>query len=384
MTQKKIQDQDRHPATPSAFARAGLLAYSLLIVYASWFPFSGWRDIGISPMAYLWAPLPRYWTVFDLATNVVGYIPFGMLLVCSLYPRVRGGAAVLLTILCGVLVSGSMEAVQTFLPSRVASNLDLLTNSAGVCIGALAGALLTPVLLQDSPLLLVRRRWFSPEASRGLIVLALWPLAQIYPQEYLFGQGRMTPILSNWISQWLASTIDIGDMLRFGRQLGIEQYWLAEAFITACSLVGAASTLLGLMREYAPKAPAALLLTGAALAVKSLANALFFGPENAFAWLTPGAETGLMVGMLLLTGMLLATPKVQHRVAMAMLLLSLVAANLAPANPYFIATLQTWVQGQFLNFNGAAQFLSLWWPIFALWFLLHLPMHAEPAGLKTD
>lgn len=381
-----LQESHRHQdrAAPSAFARAGLLAYCLLIVYASWFPFTGWRDIGISPFAYLWAPLPRYWTVFDLATNVIGYIPFGAFMVCSLYPRVRGSAAVLLTIACGILVSGTMEAVQTLLPSRVASNLDLMTNSLGACIGAVAGALLTPILLQDSPILLLRRRWFSPEASRGLIVLALWPLAQIYPHEYLFGHGQMLPVLSDWLSQWLASAIDIGDMLRFGHLLSVEQYWLAETFITACGLIGAVLMLLGLMREDAPKAPVALLLTGAAIAVKSLASALFFGPDNAFAWFTPGAKTGLMVGLLLLAGMVLASPTMQRRIAILMLLLSMIAVNVAPANPYFIATLQTWVQGQFLNFNGAAQFLSLWWPIFALWFLLHLPKHVETASLKAN
>jgi VanZ family protein len=361
----------REPAGASAFARAGLLAYGLLIVYASWFPFTGWRDIGVPALAYLRAPLPHYWTAFDVATNVVGYIPFGILLVCSLYPRVRGTPAVVLSVLCGILLSGSMEAVQTFLPSRVASNLDLITNSAGACIGAIAGALLTPSLLQESRFLWLRRRWFSAEASRGLIVLALWPLAQIYPQEYLFGHGQMTPIMSDWLSQWLATSVDIGDMLRFGRQLSVEQYWLAETLITACSVTGAVLTLLGLTREHAPKARLALLLIGAAIAVKSLARALFFGPESAFSWLTPGAETGLMLGVLVLAGMVLASPRVQRRVAIAMLALSLAAVNVAPANPYFIATLQTWVQGQFLNFNGAAQFLTLWWPLFALWFLLH-------------
>ena len=29
------------------FFRASLLAYLLLIVYASWFPFSGWREAGV-------------------------------------------------------------------------------------------------------------------------------------------------------------------------------------------------------------------------------------------------------------------------------------------------------------------------------------------------
>ena len=39
--------------------------------------------------------------------------------------------------------------------------------------------------------------------------------------------------------------------------------------------------------------------------------------------------------------------------------------------------MQGWTQGKFLNFNGAAQFLSLLWPFLALWFLLHRT-HREP------
>ena len=58
-------------------------------------------------------------------------------------------------------------------------------------------------------------------------------------------------------------------------------------------------------------------------------------------------------------------------IAAGLLIAGLIAVNIAPTNPYFIATLETWVQGKFLNFNGAAQFLSLFWPFFALWFLLH-------------
>jgi hypothetical protein len=56
------------------------------------------------------------------------------------------------------------------------------------------------------------------------------------------------------------------------------------------------------------------------------------------------------------------------------LIISLVVANIAPDNPYFLATLQTWVQGKFLNFNGAAQFLTLAWPFISLGFLYH-PVH---------
>ncbi len=366
-------------AGASSFARAGLLAYSLLIVYASWFPFSGWRDIGVSPLAYLWAPWPRYWTVFDLAINVAGYAPFGMFLVCAFYPHLRRFRAAAVAIVCAVLVSATMEAVQTYLPSRVASNLDLLTNSVGAAIGAIAGALLTPVLLEESRFLQMRERWFLPIAGRGLILMALWPLAQIYPQEYLFGQGQMLPVLSGWLTDWLKdwleAPIDLGGLLRSGRDLSVEQYWLAETFITASSLCGALLIFLGVLREQAPRALLALLLGAAALLVKLLASALSFGPENALGWLTPGAATGVAVGLLLLAGLVLTRPATQKRAAVLLLLLSVVAVNLAPTNPYFVATLQAWVQGQFLNFFGAAQFLSLWWPVFALWFLLHRQTH---------
>src|SRR5207237_4830401 len=131
--------------------------------------------------------------------------PFGVLLVFSLYPHVRRARAVLLAIAVGAALSATIEAVQNFLPSRVASNLDLITNSAGTAIGALAGALLTRTFLEESRFLVLRRAWFSHEASRGLIVLSLWPLAQIYPQAYLLGHGQLLPVLSEWLSEWWSS-----------------------------------------------------------------------------------------------------------------------------------------------------------------------------------
>lgn len=366
--------QDSAPAA-SAFARIGLLAYALLIVYASWYPFTGWHSIGLSATAYLWAPLPHYWTLFDLATNVAGYVPFGILMVFALYPRVRHGWAVALTIACGVLLSGAMEAVQTFLPNRVPSNLDLLTNAAGVCIGAVTGILTTRTFLEQSRFLMLSRRWLSPHASRGLVLLGLWPLAQIYPQGYLFGHGQIAPILSDWLSAWLATPLDLSAALRHDVELSIGQYWLSETIITTCGLSGALLIFLSLLRDSAPRISLTLALLAAAVTLKALASALQFAPENAFAWLTPGAEGGLVLGAIMLAGLAFAPPTAQRRTAALMLVIGLLAVNAAPSNPYFIATLQTWVQGKFLNFNGAAQFLSLLWPFAALWFLLAPARH---------
>jgi VanZ family protein len=358
----------------SAFARVGLLIYTLLIVYASWFPFSGWHNNGLPALAFLRAPLPYYWTMFDLLTNIAAYIPLGVLIVFALYPHVRRIPAAVLAIAAGALLSGTMEIVQNFLPSRVSSNLDLLTNVGGVCIGAVIGALLTRTFLEQSRILVLRERWFSHEASRGLIVVALWPLAQIYPQGSLFGHGQITPILSSWLSDWFSTPIDLSALLRHDIELTVEQYWLSETIITACGLTGALLALVCLVRNDAPRMALVMLLIAAAVTIKSLASALLFTPENAFVWLTPGAQGGVLIGALMFSGLVFAPAVAQRRVAALMLVIGLFAVNAAPSNPYFIATMQTWVQGKFLNFNGATHFLSLAWPFLTLWFLLH-PVH---------
>jgi VanZ family protein len=367
----------------SPFTRAALLAYLFLIVYASWFPFSGWHNQGLSPLIFLESTsMPRYWTKFDAIINVVGYVPLGILIVYALYPRVKGIWALLLAGICGLLVSGSMEAVQTYLPSRVSSNLDFYTNAAGCALGALIGVLTVRRLLDQSQLQRLRQAWFAPHASQGLVLLALWPLAQIYPQSFLFGLGQILPILSDWLSELLDMEIDLGSLIRPDAVLTVEQYWLSETIITACGMVGAVLTLLCLLRRPAPRGLLVAGMLGAAVLVKTLATALLFSPENAFAWITPGAQGGFLIGAIMLAGLAFAPQVAQRRLAIATLLLSLVIINTTPANPYFVATLQTWVQGKFLNFNGAAQFLSLLWPFVAVWFLW-LPAHKLNAASQA-
>jgi VanZ family protein len=115
MTDGAVPRVERRKGSP--MVRAALVAYLLLIVYASWFPFTGWRSTGLEPWTFLNLAPQRYWTGFDVAVNVIGYVPLGMLIVPSVYPKIRGAWAVLLTAIVGMLVSGAMEAVQTFLPS---------------------------------------------------------------------------------------------------------------------------------------------------------------------------------------------------------------------------------------------------------------------------
>lgn len=375
MSEAQQVDVDAGRSRASPIARAALLAYVLLIVYASWYPFSGWRDNGVPLFAFLNLVKQRYWTGFDVGVNIAGYIPFGILIVLSLYPRIRGIWAVLLAAIAGVLVTGTMEAVQNFLPSRVPSNLDFITNAGGCLAGAILGALWAPGLLDRSRLFKLRRRWFLPHASQGLVLVAIWPLAQIYPQSYLFGHGQVLPIISGWLSSWFDTEIDLVAMLRPGDDImTVEQYWLSETIITACGMTGAALTLMCLVRRGAPRFSLMLALMAAALVVKAFASSLLFRPDNALVWVTPGAEGGFLIGLIMLSGLVFAPQVAQRRLAVVTLVLSLIVVNTIPVNPYFSSTLQGWVQGKFLNFNGAAEFLSLLWPFFALWFLL-LPSH---------
>jgi VanZ family protein len=362
-----MQDQESPPRSPILITCS--LAYLFLIVYASCYPFSGWRDNGVSPWALFPAGLPKYWTWFDALTNVLAYMPLGTLGVLLLHPKFRNFMAFCTILLLGAALSAGLEMIQTYLDSRVASLLDWYTNLAGTALGAIAGIKLTGPLLADERLRQLRQRWLLPDAGLGLGVLLLWPLAQIYPQGYLFGHGQLLPIFSDYLTQWTDVSFDINAWLRQGHELSVQQYWLAETIIVACGFTGVLLSLLCLLRKNAPQKVLLIGFMSIGLLMKSLACALFFSPENAFVWLTPGAQGGCIIGLIMLSGLIYARPIAQRRLAGLTLLLSVATINLIPVNPYFAATLQAWVQGKFLNFNGAAQILSLFWPFLALWFL---------------
>jgi len=76
---------------PSTLARYLFAAYVPLVIYASLDPFSGWRDRGLPPFAFLAAPFPRPIPVFDVVANIIGYIPLGFLAVLAVYPWLRRG-----------------------------------------------------------------------------------------------------------------------------------------------------------------------------------------------------------------------------------------------------------------------------------------------------
>lgn len=344
-------------ARSSPLARGACMVYALLVLYSGLAPWSGWRDIGVGPFAYLAAPMPRHLTTFDLIVNVIGYMPLGALVALSAHPRLRAGLAALLALVVGALLSGTIEAVQTYLPSRVPSNIDLLTNTFGALAGGLLAAPFASGLIDRGRLAELRLRWFERRSSVLLLLVCVWPLAQLYPEPMLFGTGDMRDALEATFAAFGAAWSTL-DPARFGPA----EFVLAEAFVVAAALLAVGLAFASAMRPAAPRATLLIALLLGALALKALAHGLLFGPERALAWLTPGAYGGLAIGTLTLLAASAGPMHWRPRFALVALCAALAGANLVPHNPYYLANMQEWRQGALLNFNALTGWLSTLWP----------------------
>ncbi len=342
----------------SGLTRVFLAVYVLLVVYATLYPLTGWRQPGGPAFAFLTAPWPRYVTAFDLAANSFGYFPYGLLCALALRARLSGGAAVVLAILSGGALSLLLESAQSFLPARIPSNVDVLANVAGATTGALAAAIFGPWLLGGGPLHRLRAQALMPgtAADLGLALLALWLFAQLNPATLLFGSGDLRDLFAG----------------AAGERHEAELFVSIEAAITAMNLAAVAVLASAGTRPEAPLRRLVALLIVVALVVKTFAFAILMQAEHVFAWLTPGAQLGLAVGVALAMAALWLQLTARLAMAAVLLMAATVLVNLAPPNPYFAATLKVWEQGHFLNFNGLTRLVSAAWPFVALGYLVYL------------
>lgn len=330
-------------------------AYTLLALYGSLYPFTGWRDSGIDLLVFLSAGWPRYFTGFDLAVNSLAYLPLGFLWSAALSVRLPPAGAMLVAVLLGGTLSLGIETVQNFLPSRVPSNLDLACNVFGAAIGALLGQRWGRSLLHGGRLHAWRERRFlaGPTGDIGLVLLALWFLTQLNPETFLFGNGN------------LRALIGLPAALPFdaGRFTEMEMATVAAQTL-AIALIGSR-----LAANHPVLLP--LALVAAALVVKSFALMLLIESLHGFAWATPGTLAGLALGLALWVGAIRLPVATRQALAALALMLAAVLANLMPDNPYLEDTLRVWRQGHFLNFNGATRLVSSLWPFLALpWLML--------------
>lgn len=353
---------------PSPLARYLLLAYALLVVYASLHPFSGWRDRGVAAFAFFTSGLPRYITAFDLVTNFAAYLPLGFFALLALHPRVRGMRALATAGLAGCLLSFTLEALQTYLPSRIPSNLDVATNGLGAFAGAGLALAFGVQLLGGGRMHALRHRWFVSGARYdfGLVLLALWLFTQLNPVTLLFGNGDLRGLLEPAPAVLHPAEVFIR----------------SEALVSACNLVAVGLFLSCLTQDGRALRRLLLALVAGALALRTVAVGVLLKAQNEFAWLTPGAQLGLAGGGVVLV-LAVALPRGARRALAGLLLMAAtVLVNLAPENPYFADALQLWPQGYYLNFNGVTHLVSLAWPFVALFYLMLLapPSVSEAPG----
>jgi VanZ family protein len=361
------QAATRHEApregfSPHSVRLAWILAaaYLLVIVYASVQPFRGWRVPPEEVLHFLGAAWPRFITLQDVAVNVAAYVPLGLLLSIGCGARYGAAQGAIAATLAAGLVSLTMEGAQMFLPSRIASNVDLLANSLGALLGALAAPLFAPTRLLGGRLHAERHRLLldGMAADAGLVVVFLWVVTQFHPTTQLFGSGN------------LRATFDLPVYLT-------HTPWLAfsgEALVVLLNLAGVGLMLSALMRDGTHGLPQ---LTGAvigtALAAKVFTAALLVHAPAPLAWLTPGVVMGLVAGCLVLYAATRLPRRAQLAVSAACIVAATAAINLAPENPYqsIPPRLLTKVASHFLNFSSIVRAISELWPLLAIGFLAY-------------
>ncbi len=364
-------------------------AYVALIIYASLYPFNGWRDQRIPFWEFLWSPWPKYWTGFDLAANVAGYVPLGFLLALSFMRRGRPhfdhagrAAAIGIAVMAAGLLSLSMEALQTYLPSRVPSNLDFGLNMAGAFLGALVAGGLEFVGAIDH-WSRFRVRWFVEDARGALVLLALWPLALLFPASVPLGLGQIFERLEGALADWLMDT----PFLEWLPVRDVELQPLVPGVELICVALGAlVPCLLGysVIASASRRAVFGAATIAAGVAATALSAALSWGPAHAWSWLSLPVQLGLGVGLAVALMLLPVRRRGCAALVLLALMLHLSLLNQAPASAYFANTLQTWEQGRFIRFNGVVQWLGWLWPYATLLYVLLRVSRADPQNRMAE
>ncbi|MBI5255550.1 MAG: VanZ family protein [Burkholderiales bacterium] len=368
---RRLGLQRRSTAVPLA------LVWAALVVYASLFPFTGWRwPPGATLTDLLHLRWPRWWDPFDVVANLLGYLPLGLLLaLAAMKAGRRPAGALALAVLGGAVLSFVMEVTQQLLPLRVPSLADWVLNSAGAGLGGLVAWLLAAA---GWPARWARAhdRWLGSGGNGAAVLLVLWPVALLFPTPMPLGLGQVGGRLRE---------------LALGALTGVPWAeaaveWLQPvpaATLRLSTLSEALATGLGLLAPcllmYAASRPGwrrALLALGAplmALLATTLSTALNFGPAHAWAWRTPSALAALGVAAAIALLLVWIGPRLAAGLGLVALTGLVVLVHQAPTDPYFAQSLQGWEQGRFIRFHGLGRWVGWLWPYAAMAWLLARP-----------
>ncbi|HEY0664519.1 MAG TPA: VanZ family protein [Gallionella sp.] len=331
--------------------------YALFIGYASLSPFSGWRNQGLAWDAVLGMPFGMTYTAFDALANLLSYLPLGFLVALTSRARLGVAASVITGLCAGLLLSAGMEYLQMYLPTRISSNMDMLSNGTGALIGALLGVVIT-----SRPGLFALLTGWRNELFRdgvavdfGLALLALWVFGQINPSLPMLGHVFISKVAQQPFVVLPPAPFNWGES--------------AAVMLNLLMLGTLLLTLLRTPRNYATILLA--VLSGVALA-KFIAAAVLLKSWALLLWINSEAVLGMVLGMAMLLAML-PLPRGAVLVAGALAATGhvvLVNFVLDSSTPSVSASVYHWHYGHLLNYNGLAQTISLIFPlllIFHLW-----------------
>lgn len=340
----------------SARYRGSLAVWCLLLAYASLYPLIPLRPPGGDAIAAFFAR-PRYITDFDVALNVMAYMPLGTL-ACLHF--LRGGGripAIVKSTVLGFAFSFAMEGAQLFIPTRIASVYDVLANAAGALVGAMVFAdpwhsIVTRPLGQLRERVVIEGQW----GDAGLVLVMLWLLAQLNPALPFFGAGNIVTEDDNStaaaVLQWSGVALSI---CGFG------------LFVSAL-LRGAQGAL-----------RLTLVLLSVALWLKFVAASFMLQPHFAEDWLSAGRIMGLVAGTLLLFPLRLLPRLARIYLALLFVLAGALLSKIFGAYSALeeLLKLFRWPHGQLASFATLTQYLHEAWPFLALVFLIALFFHAR-------
>jgi VanZ family protein len=357
--------------TAAALAAAVMVA---LVLYASLYPFEGWRwppGLGLADLLAL--PWPQYFIPFDIGSNLVGYLPLGLLLAWAMGgPVYRVWWPMSAAVLAAAALSYGVEVAQHFLPGRHPSLLDWVLNT----VGAAAGALLI-LWTRRLGWLQAASAWMARTVEAGGLsgatLLVLWPLALLFPAPVALGLGQLGPLLQPLLVEALAGVpwAESWHAALAAPVVPAQPLDLAGAsLITALGLLAPCLVAYAMVRPGWRRLLLSLGAAGVAAGVMTLSTALNFGPQHALAWLGPGSLQGLGLGLASAWVVAPVPRRLAAGLGLVVLTVGVMLVARAPVDPYLASSLQLWEQGRFIRFHGLAQWIGWLWPYAAgLWLL---------------
>ncbi len=349
-----------------------VLLYTLLIAYASFYPFAPWESKGIPWWSFLVQPLPNYWSGFDVATNVLGYIPLVFLATLA---AMRDSSqrvvrwAIPIGVLLALLLSFTAEALQNYLPMRVASNLDLALNITGGILGAIMAWLLARLgAVQFFNHVL--QRWIVPDERFALILVLLWPWALLYPQPVAFGLGHIQERLENWLGDKLAGSSLVELLPWHAIEPQPLLHWQVALVVTIAMWLPCLLLYISIP-SWKHRIPMTISLLVTGVLAHALGHALAQGPENAWGWLWQPVQQGIILGSICSIFSCFAPRWLSKMLIFLLLIIQLPLLNDAAISDYYSnLETHTWLPGQFIRFYGITRWLGWVWPWIVMFYII--------------